>query len=115
MNILVIGGKLQGTEIVYLAKKADWTVHLVDKNPMAPAAQLCDHFYQLDVYDTERMLQIFKNVDVVIPAIEDPSCITTIEGYGIISGTMVVSDSRAFHISSSKSRSNLLFKENDIP
>lgn len=115
MNILVIGARLQGTEIVYLAKKANWTVHLVDKNPMAAAVDLCDYFYQLDIADSETMLQIFKKVNVVIPAIEDPSGIALIESYGIISGTLVISDARAFHISSSKARSNMFFKENQIP
>lgn len=115
MNILVIGGKLQGTEVVYLAKKAGWTVHLVDKNPSVPAIDLCDYYYKLNLFDTDKILRIFKKVDVVIPALEDRSSIAMIKGYGIMTNTLVLFDSDAFHISSSKLKSNLFFKRLNIP
>ncbi len=115
MNILIIGGKLQGTEIAYLANKAGWTVHLVDKNPMAAAIDLCDYYYKLDLFDTQKILRIFKKVDVVIPALENTSCIAIIERYGIMTNTIVLFDSHAFDISSSKIKSNLFFREINIP
>ena len=38
MLIAVVGGKLQGVEAVYLAKKAGWKTLVIDKNPDVPAA-----------------------------------------------------------------------------
>ena len=49
MRVAIVGGKLQGVEAVYLAKKAGWEVVLVDKKSEVPAAELCDEFYSLDV------------------------------------------------------------------
>lgn len=115
MNILVVGGKLQGTEVVYLAKKAGWTVYLVDKNPMAPAINLCDHFYEVNLFNEKVMVLIYKKVDVVIPALEDETCLTALVNYGYLLNKKVIFDIEAFHISSSKSLSNEMFKDNDVP
>lgn len=49
MQIAIIGGKLQGVELTYLAHKAGWKVILIDRKPGVPASGLCDHFIQLDV------------------------------------------------------------------
>ena len=115
MNVLVVGGKLQGTEVVYLAKKAGWTVYLVDKNPMAPAVNLCDHFYEVNLFNEKVMAVIYKKADVVIPALEDETCLAALVNYGSLLNKKVIFDTEAFLISSSKSLSNELFKENDIP
>ena len=40
VRLLVVGGKLQGTEAAYLAGKAGWDVVLVDRRPAPPAAGL---------------------------------------------------------------------------
>jgi len=42
MRVAIIGGRLQGLEAVYLAKKAGWQTLLVDKEAAVPAAGLCD-------------------------------------------------------------------------
>ncbi len=44
IRIAVVGGKLQGTEAVYLAQKAGFKILLIDKNPSTPAVGLCDGF-----------------------------------------------------------------------
>ena len=49
MRVAIVGGKLQGVEAAYLAKKAGWEVVLVDRKSWVPAAGLCDSFYSLDV------------------------------------------------------------------
>ncbi|RHV89163.1 hypothetical protein DXA96_09805 [Lachnospiraceae bacterium OF09-33XD] len=46
-RILVAGGRLQGTEIVYLARKAGYCVILIDRSENAPAAGLADLFVRL--------------------------------------------------------------------
>ena len=48
MRVAVVGGKLQGVEVVYLAKKAGWQTLLIDKNPDVPATGLCDQFLQFE-------------------------------------------------------------------
>ena len=38
MKIAIIGGKLQGTEAVYLAKKAGFEIILIDRDAQVPPA-----------------------------------------------------------------------------
>lgn len=45
----VVGGKLQGVEAAYLARKAGWEVRVVDRRPRVPASDLGDSFAQIDV------------------------------------------------------------------
>jgi len=45
----VVGGKLQGVEAAYLARKAGWEVRVVDRMPRVPASGLGDSFAQLNV------------------------------------------------------------------
>ena len=44
MKIAIIGGKLQGTEAVYLAKKAGFETILIDRDAQVPASGLADRF-----------------------------------------------------------------------
>ncbi len=44
MLIAIIGGKLQGLEALYLARKAGYKTLLIDKNPDATATRLCNQF-----------------------------------------------------------------------
>lgn len=46
MRIAVIGGKLQGVEVVYLALKAGFKTLVIDKDPHVPASKICDQFLQ---------------------------------------------------------------------
>ena len=38
MKVAIVGGKLQGTEAVYLAKLAGFESILIDRNPEVPAS-----------------------------------------------------------------------------
>lgn len=49
IHIAIIGGKLQGVEACYLARKAGWRITLFDRNPACPASQMADQFYPVDV------------------------------------------------------------------
>jgi len=42
MQTVVVGGRLQGLEAVYLAKKAGWQVKLIDKSKNLPALNLAE-------------------------------------------------------------------------
>ena len=48
-KIAVVGGKLQGLEICYLAMKAGIETVLIDKNPLAPARGLATKFIPFDI------------------------------------------------------------------
>jgi len=72
MRILVVGGKLQGVEAAYLAKKAGMDVYLVDRNAQPPALGLCNYFWQLDVLkERDLILELCRDVDLILPAVED--------------------------------------------
>ena len=49
MKVAIIGGKLQGTEAVYLAKAAGIASILIDSNPVVPASGFADEFICGDV------------------------------------------------------------------
>ncbi|WP_133968743.1 3-methylornithine--L-lysine ligase PylC [Eubacterium limosum] len=115
MVVLIIGGKLQGTEAVYLARKAGYKTWLVDKNVMAPASKLCDKFFNVDALERQTMLQLYRNADLVIPAMENKEVLDALGRYSAETGTPLVFDAQAYELSSSKQRSDRFFLENDIP
>ena len=49
MRLLIVGGKLQGTEAAYLAGKAGWDTVLVDRREAPPAAGIAHEHVQADV------------------------------------------------------------------
>jgi hypothetical protein len=71
MLVGVVGGKLQGVEAAYLARKAGWKVRIVDKKPRVPASELCDSFVQVDVTVENNLDRALGDVDFIIPALED--------------------------------------------
>lgn len=115
MVVLIIGGKLQGTEAVYLAKKAGYRTWLVDKNVMAPASKLCDKFFCIDALERRTMLKLYRNADIVIPAVENKAVLEALGRYSAAAGTPLVFDAQAYALSSSKRKSDRFFMENKIP
>ncbi|MDD4402186.1 MAG: 3-methylornithine--L-lysine ligase PylC [Desulfitobacteriaceae bacterium] len=116
MRVVVAGGKLQGIEAVYLAHQAGWSVSLIDKNPSAPGKGLCDQFCQLDILqDSDQLERIIKSVDFVIPAIEDEAVLGCLEQVARRVGVPIASDLSSYTITSSKKKSDRLFRENEIP
>lgn len=115
MRVLIIGGKLQGTEAVYLAKKAGYKTWLVDKNVMAPAVKLCDKYFCINALDRRSLLQLFRNVDLVIPALENQAVLEALEGYSRETGTLLIFDRQVYELSASKKKSDRFFMENQIP
>lgn len=115
MNVAVIGGKLQGLEAAYLAKKAGWQVLVVDRKPDVPAAVICDQFCCLDINRREEFLARLKGIDLIIPALENRPVLEKITAAGEESGIPVAFDPAAYDISASKSVSDRLFSKIGIP
>jgi pyrrolysine biosynthesis protein PylC len=118
MKILVIGGKLQGLEITYLAKKAGYFVRLADKSANVPAASLADEFILVDVMDLSQentLKMLIKSSDVVFPAIEKRDVLERIKTLCETAKKRFIYDSAAYEISMSKRRSNALFSKLGLP
>ncbi|UCD81302.1 MAG: 3-methylornithine--L-lysine ligase PylC [Desulfobacterales bacterium] len=115
MLVAVVGGNLQGVEAAYLARKAGWHVRVVDKNLQAPASGLCDSFVQHDVTEEKGLPQALRDVDLVIPALEDDDALTVLTRWSRQAKVPLVFDPAAYAISSSKLESNRLFARMGLP
>jgi len=110
VNVAVIGGKLQGLEACYLARKAGWQVVLVDKNPCVPAAGLADRFIELDVAGSNRPPALLAAADLLIPALENRRALAGLKRWSREYGMPVAFDHEAYATTSSKLKSNRLFE-----
>lgn len=115
MRVAIVGGKLQGVEAVYLAKKAGWEVILVDKYSEVPAVELCDQFYSLDVTKVVEWIPLLRGIDLIIPALENQEALDSLVRTANYAGVPLVFDEDAYEISSSKIRSNAMFAETGVP
>ena len=116
MRLLVVGGKLQGVEAAYLAKKAGMDVYLVDRNDQPPALGLCTSFRQLDVLkERDAFLELCRDVDLILPAVEDLHVLNTLAELSQQLGVPLAWDRQAYEISSSKKKSDALFAQHGIP
>lgn len=115
MRVAVLGGKLQGVEACYLAKKAGWQIALVDKNPDPPAARLCDEFYTFDLMDSVKLEALLKTVQFVVPALEDKPVLDAIEVCVRRVGVRLMYDRQAYELSASKLASDRLFAQMGVP
>ncbi|SDI40614.1 3-methylornithine--L-lysine ligase PylC [Desulfosporosinus hippei] len=115
MRVVIVGGKLQGLEAAYLAKKADWEVVLVDKNEWVPAAELCDHFCTVDVTKTVEWIPFLKDIDLIIPALENQEVLDSLVQSAHYTHVPLLFDSKAYGISSSKISSNEMFARTGVP
>lgn len=112
MKVAVMGGKLQGIEAAYLARKAGWEVLLIDKNFDAPARSLSDTFLQVDLASHTPDLSLhFQDVGLIIPALEDQDALISLEDLASRHSVPLAFDSESHSITSSKKASNRLFKE----
>lgn len=117
MRVAIIGGKLQGVEATYLAKKAGWGVALFDRRENAQASTLADSFHCLDILvSQENFRSLLKNnIDLILPAIEDQDVLLFLTGVAEDLQIPLAFDMDAYRISSSKRKSNQLFQELHIP
>lgn len=116
MRVAVVGGKLQGIEATYLAIQAGWEVLLIDKNPQVPARGLAHSFVQADVVeDQSRLASILKDVDFIIPAVEDLRALNSLNALAVKNGYLLSHDPSSYAVTSSKKYSEQLFHELALP
>ena len=115
MLIAVIGGKLQGVEAVYLAQKAGWKTLVIDKNPDAPAIGLCDRFLEFEFSLENPMPEDCPPIDLILPAVEDTEVLTVVKTWAMMKNIPLAFDLDAYKISSSKLKSNTLFRRMNLP
>ncbi|MCK8817944.1 3-methylornithine--L-lysine ligase PylC [Natroniella sulfidigena] len=116
MKIAIVGGGLQGIEIVYLAQQAGYEVLLVDKDKSAPALNLVTEYLICNLVEEEgQFLEGVKDVDLIFPATENDAALATLRRICSKIDLPVLFDWQAYQISSSKERSKQFFIENNIP
>ena len=116
MKVAVIGGRLQGIEATYLAHREGWEVILIDRDPRAPAIGMADSYLVIDITSNNpKLTEAIKDVELIIPALEDPDALYAIYERATVMGIALAYDHHAYCISSSKHKSNALFKDLGIP
>jgi pyrrolysine biosynthesis protein PylC len=113
--VAVAGGSLQGVEAAYLSRKAGWDVLVLDRNPVVPATGLCHSFARLDMTSEKDLSQALNGVDLVIPALENDAALACLDRVTRNKGIPFAFDPDAYAISSSKKKSEQLFKHCDVP
>ena len=116
MRLLIVGGKLQGTEAAYLAGKAGWETVLVDRREDPPAAGLADVHVVADVTaDEARTRSLVTACDAVLPACEDEPTLAWLAARVPGWGVPLLFDLDAYRVSASKLASRRLFAELGVP
>lgn len=116
MKVAIIGGKLQATEAVYLAKACGIESILIDRNREVPAAGIADRFICGDVEAEEpQVIDAMKEADFVLPANENDGVLAAIVKICRRENLKLAFDPEAYSISQSKLKSDRLFHENGIP
>lgn len=111
MQVAVIGGKLQGVEAVYLARKAGWETLVIDRNPAAPAVGMCDHFLEFQFSLQQPVPKDCPKVNLIIPAVEDIDTLIAVKMWAEKENIPFAFDLDAYKISNSKLTSNTLFQK----
>ena len=115
-TVAIIGGKLQGVEAVYLAKKAGMKSLLIDKNPTAPASGFCDEMGVFDVLKKEpQLMELLKKAEFILPALEVNEVFDALLEISEQYGFKLAFDKDAYALTSSKRISDDLMKKHMIP
>jgi len=115
-TICLIGGKLQGFEVAYLAKKANMKTVLVDRNPKALIRNFVDEFHCFDISgEPEKLIEISKTVDAVIPVNENLECINFLDSVKEKLSCPLLFDFAAYGISRDKKKSKEYFAAIKVP
>ena len=115
MLVGIVGGKLQGVEAAYLARKAGWEVRVVDKKSRVPASNLGDTFVQVDVTVEGDLDGTLGDVDLIVPTLEDDDALRSLTRWSRNAGVPLAFDPEAYAVSSSKLKSTRIFKEIGLP
>jgi len=116
VKLLVVGGKLQGTEAVYLAAKAGWETVLVDRGETPPAAGLADRHVVADIVADDTLAKTLVTAcDAVLPACENMRTLEWLAERVPTWGVPLLFDLDAYRVSASKLASQRLFEALDVP
>lgn len=115
-RIAIVGGKLQGTEAAYLAKKAGMESLLIDYYEKPPAMNLCDEFLCCDVTEeSKELIDALNRVDFILPANENEIVLEALVKLADKYHYKLAFDKAAYAVSSSKQLSDKLIHENGVP
>ena len=110
LRLLVLGGRLQGTEAVYLAAKAGYETLLMDRSPAPPAAGLADRHVVADITADERASRsLARTCDAILPACEDEATLEWLTERAPRWGVPLLFDMAAWRVTRSKAASRRLF------
>jgi 3-methylornithine--L-lysine ligase len=116
VRLLIVGGKLQGTEAAYLAGKAGWETVLVDRREDPPAAGLADRHVIADITaDEDLARRLVTSCDAVLPAFEDQTGLAWLCERVPRWDVPLLFDLDAYRVTESKLASRRLFEELDVP
>ncbi|SFM71415.1 3-methylornithine--L-lysine ligase PylC [Methanolobus profundi] len=115
-TICIIGGKLQGFEVTYLAHKAGMDVVLVDRREKPLIRNVVDSFQCFDVVkEPKKLRELSEDVDAIIPVNENLETIEFLRSIKDQLSCPVLFDFDAYHISMDKKRSKDYFNSINIP
>lgn len=114
-RVLIVGGKLQGLEIAYLCRKAGYYSILLDKKQHTSAMKIVDEYVVGNALDDAIMTALISKVDVVIPALEDWAALKRLVYFTERMEKPLLFDIKAYNISSSKEKSNEIFRKLSLP
>ena len=116
IKIAIIGGRVMGMKIAFLARTAGIHTVLIDKDKLTPASGLCGENYVFDIKEKDpAMLAILKNVDIVVPAVNKVDVLNAIEDLCREININVAFDFSAYAVTSSKIQSDHLINEESFP
>ncbi len=116
MRLLIVGGKLQGTEAAYLAGKAGWETVLVDRREAPPAAGIAHEYVQADITADESVARsLVTACDAVLPACEDEPTLAWLAERVPAWDVPFLFDLDAYRVTQSKLASRRLFAELGVP
>jgi pyrrolysine biosynthesis protein PylC len=116
VKVGVVGGALQGTEAVYLSKKAGIETVVLDRRKKAPAMSLADEAVNIDIVkEPRRAVRVFEDCDAVLPANENYETLTALVKIFDDLDVPLMFDMESYDVSSSKVRSNEMMRELKIP
>lgn len=115
-RIAIVGGKLQGTEAAYLARKAGMESLLIDYYEKSPAMGMCDEFLCCDVTEeSKELIDALNSVDFILPANENDKVLGALVKLAEKYHYNLAFDKDAYAVSSSKLLSDRLIHENGVP
>jgi len=116
VRLLIVGGKLQGTEAAYLAGKAGMETVLVDRREAPPAAGLAEVHIVTDITaDEARARSLVTSCDAVLPACEHEPTLAWLARRVPAWGVPLLFDLDAYHVTESKLASRRLFADLALP